>query len=152
MRIAKNMRWNVIINVTTFIWIVMFVIGFAAFDADLVGMTPIIPLPEDIEVWWDVVNWTIWIIFVVDVCDKYRKSKDVKSFLRCNWLDLVFLIPFFRVLLLLRVVRLLRLVRMMRMAGAVSEMLEIHFFTVQKIFGFGRIRTICKRCAKKLHR
>lgn len=148
-RPAMDMRWNYVVSVTTFIWIAMFVVGFVAFDADLIGMTPLIPLPESMEHWWDVANWVIWVIFVVDVCDKYKKSEDAKSFLRNNWLDLLFLIPFFRVLLILRVVRLLRLVRMMRMAGAISEVLEIHFFTAQKIFGFGRIKMVCLGCAKK---
>ena len=123
----------------------MFVVGFVAFDADLIGMAPLIPIPANVELGWDIANWIIWVVFVIDVYGKYRRSENLRSFLRCNWLDLLFLIPLFRVLLLLRVIRLLRLVRMLRMAGAVSEFLEIHFFTMQKILGFERLRLLYTR-------
>ncbi|MDE0091649.1 MAG: hypothetical protein OXP12_09955 [Thaumarchaeota archaeon] len=138
-------RWDTTVGAATIVWIVMFATGFMAFDADLLGMEPLIHLPEDVELGWDAANWAIWAVFVADVYGKYRKSESPRAFLRCNWLDLLFLIPFFRILLILRVVRLLRLVRIMRVAGAASEALEIHFFTVQKILGVGRLRRLLSR-------
>lgn len=118
----------------------MFVVGFMAFDADLIGMEPLIPIPKDIELGWDVVNWTVWGIFVIDIYGKYRRAENLRSFVKCNWFDLILLFPLFRVLLLLRVVRLLRLVRILRLGSIVSEVAEIHFFTIQKILGFERLR------------
>ena len=146
------MRWPLIVNMVTIVWIVLFAVGFVAFDADLIGMEPLIHMPQSMELGWDVANWLIWGVFVADVYGKYRQSENLRSFVRCNWLDLLFLIPFFRILLLLRVIRLLRLVRMMRLAGAISEVLEIHFFTLQKIIGFERLKLLySKYVARKKH-
>lgn len=128
------MAWGAVVHISTVIWTAMFVVGFLAFDADLVGLEPPIQLPEYVEPVWDAVNWAVWGVFVVDVCIKYRRSDNIRSFVRENWLDLLLLVPFFRVLLLFRVVRLLRLVRIFRMAGFATEAAEVYFFAIRRMF------------------
>lgn len=98
------------VDITTLFWFVMFITGFMAFDMDVLGMEPVIEIPEHMEVPWDVVNWSVWCIFAADVYYKYRRSENMHAFLRKHWFDIVLLIPFFRVLAILRLLRLVRFV------------------------------------------
>lgn len=123
------MGWRTIVHVTTIVWLCMFVVGFFAFDADLIGMEPPIHIPDEVEPAWDAINWTIWGVFVIDVYLKYRRSPDLRTFVRKNWLDLLLLFPFFRVLLILRVIR---LIRMVRVASVGLEVADMYFSTIQR--------------------
>lgn len=125
--------WGVAVHISTLVWTVMFVVGFLAFDADLIGLEPLIQLPAHVEPVWDVVNWIVWGVFVVDVYIKYRRSDSFRVFVKKNWLDLLLLVPFFRVLLLFRVVRLLRLVRLFRTVGFTIEAVEVYFFVIRRM-------------------
>ena len=60
-----------------------------AFDADLVGLEPIIKIPESYQTAWTVANWSIWGIFAVDVWFKYRRTGSTREFVRRHWLDLL---------------------------------------------------------------
>lgn len=96
-------RWNHVVDLSTVAWFCIFVVGFMAFDADLVGLEPLIEIPESYQTAWNVVNWSIWGVFAVDVWFKYRRIRSPREFVRRHWFDLLLLIPFFRVLAILRV-------------------------------------------------
>lgn len=103
-----------IADLTTVAWFCIFIVGFMAFDADLVGLEPLIKIPESYQTAWTVVNWSIWAVFAVDVWFKYRRIWNPREFVRRHWFDLLLLIPVFRVLAVLRVLRLLRMLRLAR--------------------------------------
>ena len=81
-----------------------------AFDADLVGLEPLIKIPESYQTAWIVANWSIWGVFAVDVWLKYRRIRSPWEFVRRHWFDLL-RIQFFRALAILRVLRLSRISR-----------------------------------------
>lgn len=107
-------RWTAVVDLSTVAWFCIFIVGFMAFDADLVGLEPLITIPESYQTAWTVANWSIWGVFVADVWFKYRRTGNLRKFVRRYWFDLLLLIPFFRVLAILRVLRLLRMLRLAR--------------------------------------
>ena len=111
---ACTKHWAAIVDLTTVAWFGIFIVGFMAFDADLIGLETLIKIPESYETAWTAVNWSIWAVFAVDVWFKYRKTGSPREFVRRHWFDLLLLIPFFRVLAILRVLRLMRMLRLAR--------------------------------------
>ena len=107
-------HWTTVVDLSTVAWFCIFVVGFMAFDADLVGLEPLIKIPESYQTVWIVANWSIWGVFAVDVWFKYCRVRSPREFVRRHWFDLLLLIPFFRVLAILRVLRLLRMLRLAR--------------------------------------
>lgn len=124
-------NWPRVVDAATIAWLAVFVIGFLAFDADLVGLEPLVAIPGHVEPVWDAINWAIWGVFAVDVFYKYRQSENAKAFLKNHWIDLVLLVPFFRILLLFRIARLLRLIRVLRTLEVVSEFADMYFFGIR---------------------
>lgn len=80
-----------------------------------------------------VFDFFIWVIFVVDLIIIYERYKDVKSFLKNAWLDLIAVIPFGLVAASLgqigRLAKLGRLVKILRIVsktGRGSKLLHLH--------------------------
>lgn len=115
---VSRVRWNRVVDITTLAWFVMLVVGFMAFDADIVGMEPAITIPAWMEPYWDTVNWSTWCVFAADVWFKYRRAPTWKVFLRKHWFDIILLIPFFRILAVLRLLRLLKFLKFVKVAMA----------------------------------
>ena len=107
--------WSRSVNGTTIFWLGLFFVGLFAFDSDLLGFEePLIIIPEELEAPWEIISWIIWIIFVVDVYFKYRKSENWRAFLRNHWFDILLIIPFFRILRIFRLLRLLKTMKFSR--------------------------------------
>ena len=42
-------HWTTVVGLSTVAWFCIFVVGFMAFDADLVGLEPLIKIPESYQ-------------------------------------------------------------------------------------------------------
>lgn len=54
-----------------------------------------------LELWIDIIDYTIIGIFIVDLIFKYKQSRSVPQFFKTSWLDIIAVFPFF---LLFRIV------------------------------------------------
>ncbi|MDE1863563.1 MAG: hypothetical protein KGI33_11715 [Thaumarchaeota archaeon] len=117
MRISKMNRtnWDKAVDGITVLWFGNFFVGFFSFDAGLFGLNTVINIPKDWQPSWDIISWAVWVVFIVDICFKYKTSENCKIFLKKHWFDILLLIPFFRVI---RLVRLLRLLKTLKFAKA----------------------------------
>lgn len=89
----------------------------------------------------EVINLSITLIFVVELCLRCVSALNRWEFLREFWLDIVATLPLFRVFRGIKALRLLRLIRLIRLLGVMSR-LSSHF---PYIFRRGAIdfMTIC---------
>ena len=118
--------WINFVDTTTVTWLLLFIVGFIALDTNLLCLkeqamwgrileeltepfcinTSFFLLPQVLEKPIYVINWIIWIIFVLDLILKYIELKNYRVFFKKHWFDIILLIPFFRILSLLRFLRL----------------------------------------------
>jgi len=91
--------WEIFVDVVTLIWL-------GVFAADLAGLG---------GSWLGWVSAAIGGVFVADLVMIFRGSAGVRDFFRRAWLDLLLLIPFFRVFRIGRMGRLFRATRLPRL-------------------------------------
>jgi len=85
--------------VLSFVWLALFIIEL------IWGLSPLL----------EIVNNTIWIIFILDFLVKFAVAPQKKTYLKQNWLTAIsLLLPALRTFRILRVVRSLRTVRAIR--------------------------------------
>ncbi|MBA2881822.1 hypothetical protein HNR65_002153 [Desulfosalsimonas propionicica] len=92
--------WDVFVDITTLIWFVVFIIPLVS-DGRGAG-------------WVGPVMAVIGGIYVIELVVIFRRSAGFWDFLRQAWLDLLLLIPFFRIFRVGRIARLFRLRRLAR--------------------------------------
>ena len=98
-------QWRIVVDVATVIWLVIFAYSFAPGapwgNATIEG-----------------IGLGLLGIFVADLgVTSYRANEPPLRFLRHHWLDVLLVIPYFRIFRVLRVVRLLRLPRLRQQPG-----------------------------------
>jgi hypothetical protein len=78
-------------DISVLILLVIFFLGFLAFDYEIFGLhEQIITIPHEMEVYFEFVPWIIFIVLVVDLFLKYLiVEKNLKVFFQHNWLDVV---------------------------------------------------------------
>lgn len=91
--------WDVLIDVVTLVWLVVFGLDLAGVGGGWLGWA----------------SAAIGAVFVVDLVVIFRGSAGVRDFFRRAWLDLLLLIPFFRIFRIGRVARLFRVNRLARL-------------------------------------
>ena len=121
--VQSSKNWVNFVDTATIAWLGLFVIGFLAFDTDLFCLEdqaivhgtleditkpfcsehPPLILPDELEQPIYIINWIIWIVFVIDLIFKYMEISDYKLFLRKHWFDIILVIPFFRILSIFKI-------------------------------------------------
>ena len=78
-------------DISVLILLVIFFLGFLAFDYEIFGLhEQIITIPHDMEVYFEFVPWIIFIVLVFDLFLKYLiVEKNLKIFFQHYWLDVV---------------------------------------------------------------
>lgn len=103
--IPYGKQWRILVNVATLIWLVIFAFSFASiapWDTATAGR----------------IGLGLLAIFVADLgVTYYRAAEPPLAFLRHHWLDVLLVIPYFRIFRVLRVVRFLRLLRLLKRPG-----------------------------------
>lgn len=103
--IPYGAQWRILVNVVTLIWLVIFASSFA----------PIAPWATATA---GRIGLGLLAIFVADLAvTYYRAAEPPLPFLRHHWLDVLLVIPYFRLFRVLRVVRFLRFLRLLKQPG-----------------------------------
>lgn len=78
-------------DISVLILLVIFFLGFLAFDYEIFGLhEQIITIPHEMEVYFEFVPWIIFIVLVFDLFLKYLiVEKNLKIFFQHYWLDVV---------------------------------------------------------------
>ncbi len=99
----KILSWSRFVDLVTIIWLVIFVLSF--FTS---------PSTEDTL---RTINIAILSVFVIDLGVLYWKIRSPSIFIKKHWLDILMVIPYFRIF---RIARILRLVRFVRIAKSIK--------------------------------
>jgi hypothetical protein len=88
---AKLKKLSKFADISVLILLVIFFLGFLAFDYEIFGLhEQIITIPHDMEVYFEFVPWIIFIVLVFDLFLKYLiVEKNLKIFFQHYWLDVV---------------------------------------------------------------
>ena len=88
---AKLKKLSKFADISVLILLVIFFLGFLAFDYEIFGLhEQIITIPHDMEVYFEFVPWIIFIVLVFDLFLKYLiVEKNLKIFFQNYWLDVV---------------------------------------------------------------
>lgn len=76
---------------------VVFFAGYINIHSELLGLPHFLPVSIDVEKFWDIFTWLIFSLLAFDIYLKYRKTGDLRVFLKKYWLEIVMLtmIPLF---------------------------------------------------------
>jgi hypothetical protein len=90
-RHAKLKKLSKFADISVLILLVIFFLGFLAFDYEIFGLhEQIITIPHEMEVYFEFVPWIIFIVLVFDLFLKYWiGEKNLKIFFQHYWLDVV---------------------------------------------------------------
>jgi len=102
MRALCKPAWETFLDLVTLVWFVVFGASLAGFSAG----------------WLAWVTAAIGAVFVIDLVRMFFASKSLREFWRRAWLDLLLLVPFFRIFRVKRVARLFRIRRLSRLFRA----------------------------------
>jgi len=88
---AKLKKLSKFADTSVLILLVIFFLGFLAFDYEIFGLhEQIITIPHEMEVYFEFVPWIIFIVLVFDLFLKYLiVEKNLKVFFQHYWLDVV---------------------------------------------------------------
>ena len=93
-------QWSKFVDIVTVIWLIIFIIGF--FNS------------EKITRYCNILNIIILIVFITDLVIIYIYSENRKKFIKKNWLDILMVIPYFRIFRILRIFRVLKITRVLK--------------------------------------
>jgi hypothetical protein len=88
---AKLKNLSRFADTTVLFLLVIFFLGFLAFDYELFGLhEQIIAIPHEMEVYFEFVPWIIFVVLVFDLFLKYLLvERNLKIFFRHYWLDVL---------------------------------------------------------------
>jgi len=88
---AKLQKLSKFADISVLILLVIFFLGFLAFDYEIFGLhEQIITIPHEMEVYFEFVPWIIFIVLVFDLFLKYLiVEKNLKIFFQHYWLDVL---------------------------------------------------------------
>ena len=112
-------HWSKFVDLVTIIWLVIFVLGFFT--------------SPSLEDTLRTVNIAILSIFVIDLGVSYWKVRSPSLFVRKHWLDILMVIPYFRVFRIARILRLARFIRIFKSVKAFRSVKLIRFGKVSMI-------------------
>lgn len=140
--VSKN--WENFVDVMNVCWLLVFIIGFLAFDTDIfcfkekrdqipssivTALKPycnekqIIPMPQEIQQLWNLISWIIWLVFVADVVLQYFRNRNFKTFMHSHWFDIILvMVPVLRIARILRVLRLIQFLKITKALKAFKHL------------------------------
>ena len=86
--------WDRFVDFITVVWLTVFFVGIAN-----PGLTP------------DYLELGLLSVFVLDLVVKYRREPNIKTFVRKRWVDILMVIPYFRIFRMLKLFRLIRVLK-----------------------------------------
>jgi len=132
----RQLSWSRLVDIVTIIWLIIFILGFFASPAlaDALRMA----------------NITILSVFVVDLWVSYRKVRSLPIFLKRHWLDILMVIPYFRIFRVARILRLARFIRIARGVKIVRSAKIVKAVKTVKLAKFAKVSVIMHETADLL--
>lgn len=125
----KILSWSKLVDFITVVWLVLFVIGFFA--------------NPSLESSLRTANIAILSVFVADLGVTYWKVRSPSVFVRKHWLDILMVIPYFRIFRIARILRLMRFVRIAKSVNIIRRSAKvIRFVKATKWTRFRKISLI----------
>ena len=84
----------------------LFFIGLLAFEYHSFGLkNPILPIHDEFKEFFEFLIWPILTLLALDLILKYRKTKNLKKFVKKHWIDILMLvlIPIFSIFKFLKI-------------------------------------------------
>lgn len=87
----KIQKFLIVIDLSIFALLIIFIIGFLAFDYEIFGIDkPIIQLPSVLKGYYEVLPWILFLLLVLDLIIKFKVSDyNFRYFLKKYWFDLL---------------------------------------------------------------
>lgn len=87
----KVRRFLIINDLTIFILLILFFIGFLSFDYEVFGLeNSFMHIPKFYKTYFDVLPWTIFSLLVVDLIIKFKLVDcDPRYFIKKYWIDIL---------------------------------------------------------------
>lgn len=83
----KLLDFSILVIVT------IFFVGVLAFDYSIFGLSePLIFIPYEWKLFFDVLIWPLVSLLIIDLALKYKKTKNPKKFIKKYWIDIVMLV------------------------------------------------------------
>ncbi len=87
----KVQKFLILIDLTIFGLLIIFIMGFLAFDYEIFGIQePLIHLPGELKSYYEILPWVLFSLLIIDLIVKFNLSKcNLKYFLKKYWFDLL---------------------------------------------------------------
>lgn len=108
----KKEIWTKLVDITTIVWISVFLLGFVIKDAIIKQVC-------------NQFNFFLLPVFILDLYYLYKKTGKIKKFLKEKWLDILLVIPYFRIFRILRFTKVLRLIKIFKFTKARKTMILV---------------------------
>ncbi len=84
-------QFLVINDLSIFILLILFFIGFVAFDYEIFGLnSPFLHIPEEYKITFEILPWIIFLLLIIDLGIKFKLVKgDLRYFLKKYWIDII---------------------------------------------------------------
>ena len=99
----RKRNWTIFVDLITVIWLIAFFVGLLNRETSITR-------------YCNIINLAILPIFLTDLFFIYRETSSLKVFLKTKWLDILLVIPYFRIFRLLRFARVIRFLKVIRFA------------------------------------
>ncbi|MDH3766591.1 MAG: hypothetical protein OER82_12400 [Nitrosopumilus sp.] len=82
-----------ILDLIILVLVSIFFIGMLGSEFPALGIVqPLIPIPHEWKHFFDILIYPIIVLLVIDLAMKYRKTNDLKEFVKKYWIDIAMLI------------------------------------------------------------
>lgn len=82
-------RYIKLLDISVLIILIVLLIGFIAFDYELLGLEQIIHLPQETEVIFEIAPWCLFGLLLFDLYLKYKILGNFNNFLSYHWHDIL---------------------------------------------------------------
>lgn len=108
----KKENWTKVVDITTIVWISVFFLGFIVRD-------------EEINQICNKFNFLLLPIFVLDLYYLCKEAGKIRKFFREKWLDILLVIPYFRIFRVLRFSKILKLIKIFKFTKVRKTMIFV---------------------------
>ncbi|OQY39742.1 MAG: hypothetical protein B6226_01295 [Candidatus Cloacimonetes bacterium 4572_65] len=115
--------WSKTVDIVTILWLAFFILSIFT---ELIN-----------EVFANLFSMFIYAFFVVDLIVIYINHNSKKEFLKENWLDILMVLPLFRLVKVMRLFKIIKLKNLYKIFNK-SKKLQRGFKTVSESFDLGR--------------
>ena len=104
-----HVSWDEFVDLVTVVWLFVFVIGLVYPDYSSVT---------------DTINLGLLPVFIADLYVGYRRTGDLRTYIRKKWLDILLVIPFLRILRIIRIIRVVKTVKAVKTMSKTTKIIK----------------------------